>query len=130
MVSLRDITRLLILFAPVVLVSLAHGGGLEAQKLRILLSINETVSETDSTHTINWALSGQWRHAGGNVLATINLDSDYARSDTTTLDRLRTGWRFMPPDNVWIRAASLPPSPAKSRRSGMRARMVASLMPK
>ncbi|OPZ82762.1 MAG: hypothetical protein BWY76_02614 [bacterium ADurb.Bin429] len=99
MVRLRLFTCLLLLSALVFLPLIAKGQALETKKLRVLLSTNETVSETDSTRTVNWALAGQWQRIGPSVQMTINLDSDYARSDKTTLDRLRTGWRFMHPDN-------------------------------
>lgn len=85
----------LLLVAPLVGSSRAAAGGFDTQKLRALLSANNTKGQGGSDWTVAWSLDGQWKKRGRAMDLNLTLDSDYSKSDTAKLDRLRTGWRFL-----------------------------------
>lgn len=67
----------------------------ETKKLQALLSATETKGEGGGSWTLSWNFDGQWQTpmAGRNLNVTV--DSDYSKSDTAKLDRLRTGFRLL-----------------------------------
>ncbi len=98
--------------AVVVIVSMAASssawGDWETKKLRALLSASETKGKGDTNWTVKWNLGGQWETPQWGKKLTLKLDSDYSKSDTAKLDRLRTGFRLLDSDYGKIRRAWYP----------------------
>jgi len=71
---------------------------LTTQKLSALLSASETKSDDGSAWTVAWNLDGEWLRPGKHRALTITADSDYSRSASKKLDRLRLGFRSLDGD--------------------------------
>ncbi len=92
-------TQLLtILTLTIILTPLAAHADLRTQKLSALFSATETKSDDGGAWTIAWNLDGEWLRPGKRKALTITADSDYSRSETKTLDRLRLGFRWLDGD--------------------------------
>ncbi len=92
-------TQLLtILTLTVLLTTLAAHADLRTQKLSALLSATETKSDDGGAWTVAWNLDGEWLKPGKRKALTITADSDYSRSESKKLDRLRLGFRWLDGD--------------------------------
>lgn len=67
----------------------------EIDNLRVLTSLHEIQSETESQWSFSWNLDGEFRWPAGSKALSLTLDSDYSKGDRAKLDRLRTAWRWM-----------------------------------
>lgn len=74
------------------------GADFETKKLEALLSANETKGGGDSNWTLKWNLKGRWLRPGTHSSFGISVDSDYAKSDASKVDRLRMGFRLLDKD--------------------------------
>ncbi|MGD8239737.1 MAG: hypothetical protein PVH68_14350 [Armatimonadota bacterium] len=71
---------------------------LSTQKLNALLSASETKSDDSSAWTVAWNLDGQWIKPGKHRSLTITTDSDFSKSGSRKLDRLRLAFRSLDAD--------------------------------
>lgn len=67
-------------------------------KFQILLSATETKGGGDTNTTLSWSLDGGWDREMWDRTLQFTLDSDYSKSDSAKLDRLRTGTRLLDKD--------------------------------
>ncbi len=67
----------------------------EMKKFNALISANETKSKDNSSWSLNWNMDSELVLSSKRTLLTITIDSDYSKSETTELDRLRTGFRVL-----------------------------------
>ncbi len=71
---------------------------LKTQKLSALLSASETKTDDGSAWTVAWNLDGEWLRPSKKRSLSITADSDFSRSESKTLDRLRLGFRSLDGD--------------------------------
>jgi hypothetical protein len=69
----------------------------QTKQIRILVSANETKGTNEANWTYAWALDGKWFRPGTDASVEVTLDSDYAHSDHSRVDRLRSAWRAISP---------------------------------
>ena len=70
----------------------------QTNKLQALLSASETKGGGDTSTTLSWSLDGDWSRGMWERTLQFTLDSDYSKSDSAKLDRLRTGTRLLEKD--------------------------------
>jgi len=73
----------------------ALAGDFQTKKLSAVFSASETAGQGGSTWTINWNLDAEWVRSGESSTLSISLDSDYSKSPTSQVDRLRTAFRVL-----------------------------------
>ncbi len=76
--------------------STAFAFDIETEKIDIVLSAAERAGGGSSEWTVSWNLDGQFGTPLLGKALAITVDSDYSRGDTSTLDRLKTGFRLLP----------------------------------
>jgi len=71
----------------------------ETNKFQVLLSAMETKGGGDTNTTLARGLAGDWDRSLWGQTLQFTLDSDYSKSETDELDRLRTGTRLLDSDH-------------------------------
>lgn len=92
----RHASRMILLLVTLALTT--HAWALDRKKCDVLMSATETKGDGGGSWTLAWSFDGAWAQSWSRKSLGITVDSDYSKSDTAKLDRLRLGFRLLGSD--------------------------------